>query len=169
MNRYNSSVNQLPGESAIGKWGLLLLGDNEFSSQADYCSYFPPAVKALNILLKYHSLWDKEDEGHIGLCKVDTRLNGAFLWWHFFLVWVCLKCASIWLACVNAARVSLSMLSPYCMEGVCWLEATTCGVYTRWWMGWCKMGVNWEATKFVVTYHNLSSVSLGTSMTCGLG
>ena len=57
----------------IGKLGVLLLGNNEFSLKLAMNPVFHQCSK--HIRIKYHSLRDRIEEGLIEFCKVDTGLN----------------------------------------------------------------------------------------------
>ena len=59
----------------IGQECVLLLGDNETSIKLAENPVFHQ--KSKHILLRYHSIRDKVEEGKIELCKVDTRRNAA--------------------------------------------------------------------------------------------
>ena len=66
---------QLQGELGIGKESVLLLGDNESSLKLAENPVFHQRSK--HILIKYHSIRDKVEDGMLELCKVDTGLNAA--------------------------------------------------------------------------------------------
>ena len=68
-------LQQLQEEMKIGQECVLLLGDNESSIKLAENPVFHQ--KSKHILLKYHSIRDRVEEGRIELCKVDTGLNAA--------------------------------------------------------------------------------------------
>ena len=68
-------LKQLQGEMGIGKEGVELMGDNESSLKLATNPIFLQRSK--HILLKYHYLRDRVEEGLIELCKVDTGLNAT--------------------------------------------------------------------------------------------
>ena len=70
-------IQQLQEEMRIGKKCVLLLGDNESAIKLAENHVFHQ--KSKHILLKYHSIRDKVEEGQIELCKVDTGLNASVL------------------------------------------------------------------------------------------
>ena len=59
----------------IGKKCVLLLGDNESSIKLAEKPVFHQNSK--HILLKFHSIRDRIEEGKIKLAKVDTELNAS--------------------------------------------------------------------------------------------
>ena len=68
-------LQQLQEELGIGKPSVLLLGDNESSLKLAENPVFHQ--KSKHILIKYHSIRERVEEGKIELCKVDTGLNAA--------------------------------------------------------------------------------------------
>ena len=68
-------LQQLQEELGIGKPSVLLLGDNESSLKLAENPVFHQ--KSKHILIKYHSIRERVENGKIELCKVDTGLNAA--------------------------------------------------------------------------------------------
>ena len=68
-------LKQLHGEIGVGGPSVFLYGDNESSLKLAENPVFYRRSK--HILLKYHSLRDRVEEGITELCKVDTGLNAA--------------------------------------------------------------------------------------------
>ena len=68
-------LQQLQGEMKIGKECVLLFGDNESSLKLAMNPVFHQRSK--HILLRYHSLRERVENGIIELGKVDTGLNAA--------------------------------------------------------------------------------------------
>ena len=66
-------LQQLQGEINIGQEYVLLLEDNESSLKLAINPVSHQRSK--HVLLRYHSLRDKAEEGIIGLCEVDSGLN----------------------------------------------------------------------------------------------